>query len=397
MKTRKLLFASIIAAMPLACGCNSDDEAPTPEKTDPETPNTETIDPTKMISNTGRIPFVDKSPTVRKPDTIVSSGKLPLEFFGWGEQTDYHFTLTFPEARPKETSTIHLKYKMCAADGKTPGEWDNITCLWVLNKQDNQWYEIARACTPYGNAFSSSWEKSFYIDVTHFAHMLDGETEFRLYYGGFDTNNTRGHAIELTYNIYYGTVHTYVPKSYKIYDSSRDDNSAYRGWVYGVTHAHPETGESLDIESELYMGTKEIPTYNSENFEKILVRVCITGHGHDNGLFVDRGGITATNAAEFDENTYRFFINGVKQKNFGTIFYSNANNYPQAGTYYFDRANWAPGNPVNVQYWNLKIPEGDTLTFNMDLEKYISLMNDWRAEGIAQYIVQVDAFYVAAN
>lgn len=339
-------------------------------------------------------PFHKSLPVDVSADYSVSSERLPLSFFGWGESTDYKFSLIFPEAEVESTQKVLLKYTMCAAEGKTPGEWDNVTALWVLNKQDQQWYEITRAISPYGNSFTASWNKSFYIDVTNFAHMLDGQTEFRLYYGGFDTNDRRGHAVELKFMFYKGEPTTYVAKSHKIYDSSRDDNSAYRGWVYGVSHPHPETGESLDIESNLYMGDKELPMYLEEEYEHILLRVAITGHGHDRGKFMDRGGKIANNAAEFDENTYKFFVNGEQQKAYGTIFYSNADNYPQAGTYRYDRANWAPGNPINVQYWQLEIPNAESMVFNMDLEKFESYMNDWRAEGIAQYIVQVDAFYV---
>lgn len=34
--------------------------------------------------------------------------------------------------------------------------------------------------------------------------MLSGDTEFRLYYGGFDATPTRSHAVRLDFNLYEG-------------------------------------------------------------------------------------------------------------------------------------------------------------------------------------------------
>lgn len=74
----------------------------------------------------------------------------------------------------------------------------------MRNKTDGQWYELTRAFTPYGNAFNSSWSKTFWIDVSEYSFMLSGDTEFRLYYGGFDATPTRSHSVRLDFNLYEG-------------------------------------------------------------------------------------------------------------------------------------------------------------------------------------------------
>lgn len=73
--------------------------------------------------------------------------------------------------------------------------------------------------------------------------------------------------------------------------------------------------------------------------------------------------------------------------------YSNRNTYPQAGTYWYDRANWGPGLPLNVQYWTITdLPEDGRLTIDFNLERFKSEHTALNAEGLAQYIIQVDAF-----
>ena len=90
----------------------------------------------------------------------------------------------------------------------------------------------------------------------------------------------------------------------------------------------------------------------------------------------------------------KVFVNGVPAAKKGHIFYSNADTYKQAGTYYYDRANWGPGLPINVQYWKIKRPAGGygTLSLDLNLEKFRSAMSEPNAEGVAQYIIQVNLF-----
>lgn len=51
-----------------------------------------------------------------------------------------------------------------------------------------------------------------------------------------------------------------------------------------------------------------------QEVKSLLMKVAVSGHGHDQGRFIERTGYVTRNAAEFDENTYTIVINGVTQK-----------------------------------------------------------------------------------
>ncbi len=338
-------------------------------------------DPDSLAVKEDRKPFHTSDPmTGKTPSATVSSDKMELHFFGWGEDKDFTFKLSFP--KDKEFGRVFLVYTMTSVlEG--PASYDNTTMLFVRNKADGSWYELARAFTPFGNAFDSGWKKTFWIDVSEYASMLTGDTEFRLYYGGFDATATRSHAVKLDFRLYEEKAAKKPVWTAKVYDSSRDGNSGYRGWSYGV--------KGHDIEDDSRMGRREF-TLPSE-VKSVLMKVAVSGHGHDQGRFTERTAYVTKNAAEFDENTYTVVINGVPQKETGRIYYSNRNNYPQAGTYLYDRANWAPGNPLNVQYWTITPPQDSRkLSLDLNLEKFESQFDNPKAEGCAQYIVEVDLF-----
>lgn len=309
--------------------------------------------------------------------TSVATEAIKLEFFGWSESTDKRFTVNFPENSSKFNRAI-LKYRM-GAWNQGPSSYDNVTMIAV--KYNNEWHEITRAFTPYGNSFDSSWERYYYFDVTEYLPMLQGATEFKVYYGGFDATSTRAHTVTLTFDLYEGTA-TRTPVYFaKVYDSSKDGNSGYRAFAYGIA--------GLDIEAPERVGlrTFSIP----EGVDVLEMRVAISGHGHDLGDFPDRPNYVKNNAAEFVRNTFKMKVDGVANPTDGVIWITCGNNYPQAGTCYYDRANWCPGNPLLTQYWAINDPHaGKTLTLDFDFERFISTKTAPNAEGAAQYIMQVD-------
>lgn len=330
-----------------------------------------------------REPFYTSNPETRQAAFSVSSEAHHLQFFGWSEEDDKRFTLNFPEDVSGYDRVI-LEYRM-GCYGQQPGEWDHTTMLWVVNKADGQRYEIARAITPYGNWFDSNWSKTFYLDVTEYLPMLQGETEFHLYYNGWDGTDTRGHTVTTTYHFYEGVPERNVIYTAKLYDSSPNTNTGYRTWAYGVA------GHSIEDAERMGRRSLKIPT----DVKSLLLRVAITGHGHDQGTFTDRNGYFTRNAAEFDYNYYEIYVNSLPQNApDGYIFYSNADNYTQAGTYQYDRANWAPGNPINVHWWEVKpcYNKDGEMMFNINLEGFDSAFDDPRAEGVAQYAVEVNLF-----
>ena len=339
-------------------------------------------EPADNIYQLMRDPFFYTNPESRTPAYSVASEEHRLSFFGWGESTDKKFEMELP-SDVSGIDRVLLEYRMGAWENK-PGEWDNTTMIFVEDKTSGERYEIARAISPYGNSFGPSWSKTFWLDVTEYLPMLSGNTAFYIYYGGWDARDNRAHTVTLTFNYYKGTPQRNVVFTHELYDSSKDGNSGYRGWAYGV--------EGHDIEDVSRLGERivEVP----ENVKGLEMRVAITGHGHDQGTFLERPGYRTLNAAEFDDNFYEFVLNGEPIATKGYIFYSNTDTYKQAGTYYYDRANWGPGLPINVQYWKIKRPAGGygTLSLDLNLEKFQSENTAPNAEGVAQYIIQVNLF-----
>lgn len=151
-------------------------------------------------------------------------------------------------------------------------------------------------------------------------------------------------------------------------------------WIDGID------AEPIEDDSRLGVRHLEVP----KNVKSLLLKVSISGHGHDQGKFLDRPDYQTRNVAEFDKNTYEILIDGIKKAK-GEIFYSNA--YPQAGTYQYDRANWGPGLPLKVQYWTIdNLPKDGKLSIDFNLERFKSATAGVKAEGVAQYIIEVDAF-----
>lgn len=361
---RSLIIVLSTLLLATACG----------EKQGDDTPN---IDPTEVASQIERKPFYERNPQSSAPSYEVSSPKLRLEHTGWGENYGT-FSLTFPAERCKR---VILEYTM-GCEGKRPADYDNTTILFVKDKSSNEWHEIARAFTPFGGMFDSEWERKFYLDVTEFQSLLQDDTEFRYYYGGFDATEEMAHAVTLKFIHYKGEPERTLIAVKNIYDSATSDNCGNRAWVYGIA--------SHDIEAEERLGERSISI--PKGTTSIELRLSITGHGHDQGTFPD-SGTTAVNAAEFDQNIYTIYVNGTKQTQQGLVFYSNANNYPQMGTYNYDRANWAPGNPANIHYWAIAHTSG-RLTLNIDLQPFISQFSTpAESDGVARYIVQGDLFF----
>ena len=367
MRMFRILIAALMCVV-VACGDDNTPQGGTPQ-----------IDADLLATQQARAPFYTSNPVVGIPAYMVSSDKHRLAFVGWGGK-DSSFTLDIPEG---DYRRIIMRYTMCS-EGSGPAEMDNTVILYLRNKADGTWYELARLFTPFGNGFDASWQKHFYIDVTEFAPLLQGETEVRYHYGGFDASEERAHAFYVTFYGYKGEAESTILGMTTLYDSSLNSNTGTRRWAYGVP--------GYDIEATERLGERTVAI--PEGTREMLLRLTITGHGHDLGIFPDLVGEQPASVAEFAPNTYSIEIDGVKQSAEGRIFYSNADNYEQAGTYYIDRANWAPGNPINVQYWSIEAPaEGyGTMTLDINLERFESKMTAPNAEGVAQYITEIFLF-----
>ncbi|MBO5085660.1 MAG: hypothetical protein J6B65_00295 [Paludibacteraceae bacterium] len=317
-------------------------------------------------------------------DFSVKTDAVRLHFYGWGLDEDSVITVKFPESTTQYNRAI-LTYRM-GGWNEGPADWDMTTMIMLKNPHDGKFYEIVRAFTPYGGYFDANWEKLYYMDITEYLPMLNGDVEFHIYYGGWDATDKKAHTVTLTFDFYEGAKEKETIYYEKIYDSRASSNIGYRSWAYGV--------EGHSIEETERLGLREIQI--PENIKSLLMKVSISGHGADRGVFPDRGttgkGTRANNAAEFDENFYRIVIND-KLKYKGHIFYDNGDTYRQAGTYKYDRANWGPGLPLKVDWIEIhNIPEDGKLNLDFNLDNFNSKVNDLKGEGVANYIIEVDIF-----
>ncbi len=368
-----LLSCSVLLA---ATGCNNGESQEQPAT--PPTPKYEI-----QCDRSERKPFHHpNNPEKRTPAIQVSSEVHKLEFFGWGESDDKRFSLQLPDDTTPYNRVI-IEYTM-GGWNQGPADYDNTTMLFVKGKTDGERYEIVRAFTPFGGSFNGDWRRTYYIDVTEFLPLLSGETEFSLYYGGFDANDRRAHTVQITLNYYEGERDKEVIFTQKLYDSSSSSNTGYRSWAYGLA--------DYEIEAEERLGLRTVTL--PEEVKSLMMRVAISGHGHDQGTFLDRTNYTTRNAAEFDENFYTILLDEKIQPRKGRIFYSNADTYAQAGTYRFDRANWGPGLPLNTHYWYITFQNGHRgeLTIDLDLERFLSAESAPNGEATAKYVVEVILF-----
>ena len=328
----------------------------------------------------------------QKATFTVQTDEIRMHFFGWTAEEDSVITVSFPASTAPYGRAL-LTYRMCGWN-KGPAEWDMTTMIQILDKTSGQWLEFVRAITPYGGSFGANWQKIFYIDITEFLPMMQSDTQFRIFYCGWDATDKRAHAVQLTFSFFEQEKVYGEPCGWqKVYDSTLPNEGAngYRAWSYGVQ------GWSIEDDSRLGTRTINVP----KGTKNVLLRVCITGHGQDayngKGIFPNRTTKEANNCAEFDHNWYEIWLNGEKTNLVGDIWELNSNghNYQQAGTYKYDRAGWGPGKPCNVHHWLITDidPEGEQLTLNFNLDEYISPCTKPNDDKVACYYVMADAFF----
>ncbi len=322
----------------------------------------------------------------------TSTEAMRLHFYGWELDEDTVFHVSFPASTEQYTRAV-LTYRMCGWN-QGPAEWDMTTMIKIYDKENDAWIEFVRAITPYGGSFGPDWEKKFYLDITEFLPLMQGETDFRIFYCGWDATDERAHAVQLTFSFFEeaGRTPQRCIGRQKLYDSTlpNDGSNGYRAWSYGVA------GWSIEDPSRLGERTIDVPL----GTDYIILRVCITGHGQDSyngtGRFPNRKKTKATSCAEFDHNRYEIVLNGEPTGQSGYIWEINegGKNYPQAGTYKYNRGGWGPGKPCNVQHWLIKWNplQSKTITLDFNLEEYVSPCTEPNQQYVACYYVMADAF-----
>jgi len=200
-------------------------------------------------------------------------------------------------------------------------------------------YEIGRYITPYGKWFPKDWSYVWTFDVTDFAFLLHDSVEIQTLYSGY----SQGSLYSLDFDFIEGTPRAEAYKAEILYNGY---------FPYG----------NPNDPIEKYLPEKKVQI--DPNADLTILRVLTSGHGF--------GG--TDNAAEFAERTHSILINGEKKFE-QHLWRSDCGQnpvYPQAGTWYYQRAGWCPGDKVSEFDFNITPfgNKGDSVAINYDMEPY---------------------------
>ncbi len=207
-------------------------------------------------------------------------------------------------------------YYFDATGTTTDSVWVGYDSLWNNGQHTYYQYfpkivtiELARFITPYAGSVPNSWTRTVYYDVTDYAPVLRDSTLIRAHYGGWQN----GFTITLDFMFIEGTPPRNSLDVIPIYDG----NYNYGG--------------APGIETSLTSKTVNLPV----GTDAFALHFTPTGHGFDNN----------EDCAEFCPKTYTVKVNGSVVQN-GLIWNDECGlnpQYPQSGTWLYDRANWCPG------------------------------------------------------
>jgi hypothetical protein len=222
--------------------------------------------------------------------------------------------------------------------------------------------EIGRFITPYGKWHNENWTYTWEYDVTDYAHILRDSTEIRVFYDGW----SQGSLFDLDFTFIEG-----IP--------ARETYAHRVFWSGNPTYGDP--GNPI----ENFLKPVTLPRLHPS--DKVTLRLMTTGHGF--------GG--TENAAEFSQKTHKILING--EETFDQYLWRGdcGQNpiYPQAGTWYYNRAGWCPGDIV--QYWDYHLTpffvNADSVQIGYQMEEYVNADLSKRAS----YIIEGQLLYSKSN
>ncbi len=209
------------------------------------------------------------------------------------------------------------------------------TNLTYYIEDDAMRFELLSFITPYGNGLDLGPNgKMWTFEVTDFLPILNGEKKLSI-----EGRGNYQEEMDLRFLFIKGT------PTREVIDIQQ---------VWPITPASQIwSGRSFQgIVDDRTFEPREVPLLADEG-SMYKVRVAMTGHGQ-NGEFVPQ-----THYIDLNNNTQRFEWLGLKKC-------GNIPVYPQGGTWLFDRAGWCPGDPTDVQEFELSphVQAGETITLD---------------------------------
>lgn len=245
----------------------------------------------------------------------------------------------FPDSTKRyEKILMHFRLK-CPSGGC--GEWDYTMSVYVQRPSGDTVdpVEIGRFITPYGKYFREGRSFDWVYDVTDYAMLLRDSVEIRTFYDGW----SQGSYYSLDFELIEGTPARDVFRIENIYNG---------GFTYG--------NDADPIEAKLPERTITVDPLSTNTTLKITT----SGHGF--------GG--TDNAAEFSDKTHSILVGGQVRYRQHLWRDDCGQNpvYPQAGTWYYQRAGWCPGDIVYPDFYDLTpfVTPGQSAVIDYDMEPY---------------------------
>lgn len=195
--------------------------------------------------------------------------------------------------------------------------------------------ELCKVITPYGGNLANDWTRTFYFDVSDYYPLLHDSLEIEVFYQGWSS----GFSASLEFIMIEGAP---IRDVYQI-------QNLYRG---GFNYLNPSQFETN------HMPARKLDIDPSAEYFNL--KMAPSGHGFVNAL----------NCAEFCEKDYYVYVDGQMQAQQAMWREDCGLNdlWPQAGTWLYDRANWCPGDRVNIYNHELNLKGKDSI--DIDIEAY---------------------------
>lgn len=254
-------------------------------------------------------------------------------YTGWG---------SFPTV-PVHKVLMHLTFR--CPTGESCGEWDYLNYIRLKRaggvNSPSLDIELARYITPYGLSYGQNWLGEWTLDVTDFAGLLRDSVEVLYQHTGYETNVGRGWVINLWFDFIEGT-------------PIRSFNKVNKLWNGGFSYGDPNN----PINTQLQPKTINLDA-NTRSVRSYIVQ---TGHS-----FGD-----VENCAEFCPKTRTLKMDGSTylEKLVWRDQCGENPNFPQAGTWLYDRSGWCPGDIAYPDVTDLTVEPSTSHTFTCEMQAY---------------------------
>lgn len=222
---------------------------------------------------------------------------------------------------------------------------------------NQQFWQVGKLITPYGtymanqtNGYNRQWTHPYYYDLTDYSAILKDSVNVRVHYDGW----TDAFSAKIEFLLIEG-----LPNKTLLQTDQ----------IYNVYASYPN---SAGFESTMTPKTVFVPN----NATSTKMNVIVTGHGSQ---------------GEFDPRMMQVNVNGATiydrllwKGDCGMVAIA-----PQGGTWVFNRANWCPGEKVDVFEIDLSqfVVKGQNNTIDIDMEDYTVASGQTAGYGFAAHII----------